>query len=209
MTFKAVGDTKSQFALGQITQHEYNALNQRIKTTYTGFNLLNNPTSMSTISSYQNSHDSNFKGILNPEAFEIASQTLAKNSPRLALSVATHKTKVFTDYLSKSNSSLIFYMPTPSRSPGNSILLPTGIKMKVAHRNMPVYLALGGHSTRFFGLGFGVGGKPKNTNQLFRMDWEVAGKHFPGDGGNLDYWKDNGFEFHGLCCINILQDTDF
>lgn len=80
-------------------------------------------------------------------------------------------------------------------------MLKTAMKIRfLGLGSKPVVIAFGGKGTRFFGLGVSLGKKEshllRNQRQLFRMDWKVMGSHYPGDGDNVDYWKDDGFEFH-------------
>lgn len=186
------GFNKSRFFCAYIFQNIADTINA----VYTGFKVLNNENG-SRVPSYWQPNNSDFQNRLSQQNFEEAALVLQNNAGRIAVSVATHKAKVFAQYAKDDRSNILFYMPTPERSAGKSIIVGSGLKVG----KYGVKLAFGGHATRFFGIGFIYGKTSSSQNQLFRMDWKVSGVHYPGDKDNLDYWKDtsvhnSGYEFH-------------
>ncbi|WP_020405643.1 tandem-95 repeat protein [Hahella ganghwensis] len=165
------------------------------------FSLLSDPFGMSQLSNYLDTSNKQFEGVLGPEAVEHTATVLKRNAGKLARSVVAHKYKTLGRYLKDKKSSVVFYLPTPGVKPGPSQMLPTPLKLRLpGFGNKPVKLAVGGHATRYFGVGFTSGSSAKaslaNQRQLFRVDWKIVGKHSPGDSKNADYWVDEGLEFH-------------
>ena len=161
------------------------------------FRLLSDPTAIAALRDYFDPNNPLFEGILDEGGFEHATSVLRQNAARIAGSVARHKIASFMRYVPDKNSSVIFYLPTPIRSPGNGNLIPTPIKIPFGKfGSRPLKLLIGGKSTRFFGIGFTLGKRLNAQRQLFRMDWARSGSHYPGDAQNADYWTDPGFEFH-------------
>ncbi|WP_420794872.1 RHS repeat domain-containing protein [Hahella chejuensis] len=165
------------------------------------FSLLADPFRMNQLSSYLDTSNKQFEGVLDSDAAEHTAAVLKRNAGKLARSVATHKYKTLGRYLKDKKSSVVFYLPTPSVNPGPSQMLPAPLKLRFpGFGSKPVKLAVGGHATRYFGVGFTSGSSAKaslaNQRQLFRVDWKIVGKHSPGDGKNADYWVDDGLEFH-------------
>jgi RHS repeat-associated protein len=161
------------------------------------FQLFNDPGAIMDMAAYLNPSNQDFGGVLEKGSFEHAAKVLKNNAAKIARSVSIHKFKIFTTYVPRKDCSILFYMPTPVSTPGSPIFLPTPIKISLGtFGRKPIYLALGGRTTRFFGIGFTFGKQPEKQNQLFRMDWKKPGNHHPGDSANFDYWIDPGFEFH-------------
>jgi len=161
--------------------------------------IMNDPSAIAALTGYFDPSNPDYQGVLSAEAFELASQALRRNAPRIARSVGLHRIKTFLRYVPDKKSTVIFYMPTPILTPGSPRLIPTGVPIPLANfGTRKAVLAVGGKTTRFFGMGFALGTDLKTQRQLFRMDWaKMPGSaHFPGDGANADYWVDPGFEFH-------------
>lgn len=161
---------------------------------------MSDPSAIAALTGYFDPSNPDYQGVLSAEAFELASQALRRNAPRIARSVGLHRIKTFLDYVPKKDTTVVFYMPAPIRTPGESRLIPTGVPIPLANfGTRKAVLAVGGKTTtRFFGMGFAKGTKPSTQRQLFRMDWAKApgSSHYPGDKTNADYWVDPGFEFH-------------
>ncbi|WP_257386148.1 RHS repeat-associated core domain-containing protein, partial [Tahibacter caeni] len=161
--------------------------------------ILNDPSAISQLTAYLDPSNPDFQGKLGPSEFERASRVLRQNAARIARSVGLHRIKTFFRYVPDKSSTVVFYMPTPIRTPGNGKLISTGVPIPLANfGTRKAVIAVGGHSTRFFGLGFALGTRENTQRQLFRMDWMKMPRsnHFPGDKDNADYWLDGGFEFH-------------
>jgi RHS repeat-associated protein len=161
--------------------------------------IMSDPTAIAELKEYFNPDNPDYQGKLSADAFERASQALRRNAPRIARSVGLHRIKTFLDYVPKKDTTVVFYMPTPIRMPGGPRLIPTGVPIPLANFGArKAVLAVGGKTTRFFGMGFAKGTRLNTQRQLFRMDWMSmpGSSHYPGDKKNADYWVDSEFEFH-------------
>lgn len=78
-----------------------------INAVYTGFKVLNNENG-SRVPSYWQPNNSDFQNRLSQQNFEEAALVLQNNAGRIAVSVATHKAKVFAQYAKDDRSNIFF-----------------------------------------------------------------------------------------------------
>ncbi|MCQ4167740.1 RHS repeat domain-containing protein, partial [Tahibacter harae] len=175
------------------TVHKVQSAVSTIQALAEALRVLTDPGMLANLNGYL--RPAEFSGNLSPQGFERGLHALKANARKLVSSIVTYKINTFKHFLADSSSNIVFYLPTPGLAfkPGRSDLLPTPVRIPLANfGSRRLVLGVGGHRTRFFGIGFSKGKKLAAQDQLFRMDWAVAGGHTNGP----RYWQDSGFEFH-------------